>query len=178
MLTTERLSLRLPIPDDVAVLHELNRVNWQRIGNRLRTPEETQAQLADEVARRPFGSPGWHQFVVERREGGGVIGRVAINFGGPGERQAELGYGFHPDSWGQGYGAEALARTLTHLFVEHGLHRIVAITGIHNQPSRRLLERLGFRLEGETLESFFHEAEQRFVDEAVYAILAREWPRH
>lgn len=176
MLTTDRLSLRLPSLDDAAALLELNRVNWQRIGNRLRTLEEEQTMLAENAAR-PFGSPGWHQFVVERREGGGVIGRVAINFGGPGERQAELGYGLHPESWGHGYGAEAVGRALTHLFDEHDVHRVVAITGIDNQPSRRLLEKLGFRLEAHTLESFFHHAEQRFVDEAVYAILAREWPR-
>ena len=174
MLTTKRLRLRLPGPADATALDELNRVNWQRIGNRLRSLEETQAQIA-EAASRPFGTPGWHQFVVERRDSGDVIGRVAINFGGPGEQQAELGYGFLPDSWGHGYAAEAIGQTLSHLFDDHRLHRVVAITADDNHPSRRLLEKLGFRLEGRTIESFLHHAANRFIDEVIYAILAREW---
>ena len=176
MLTTERLCLRLPRIEDAAALEELNRLNWPRVGNRLRTLEETQDLIRDTTSRI-FASPGWHEFVAERRDDGRIVGRVAVNFDGPGERQAEIGYGVHPDSRGQGYGPEAVGRTLTHLFGDCGLHRVVAITGVDNHPSRRLLEKLGFRLEGQTIESFLHQAQGRFVDELIYAVLAREWPR-
>jgi RimJ/RimL family protein N-acetyltransferase len=174
MLTTDRLILRLPTMDDAEVLLAINESNWPVVGNRQRTLDETRAQVADN-AGRPFGTPGWHQYVVERRDRAGVIGRIAINFDGPGERQAELGYGFLPAGCGQGMATEAVGRTLSHLFDDHARHRVIAMTGIDNGPPRRLLDRLSFRIEAETVESFFHHAEQRFVDEAVYAILAREW---
>lgn len=172
MLTTERLTLRLPTPEDAEALDAINHANWQRVGFRQRSLDEVRAMIVDTPA---FGAPGWQQYVVEPRAGGAIMGRVAINFDGPGERQAEIGYGFLPEFRGSGYAAEAIGRTLTELFDTYRLHRVIAITGIDNEPSRRLLGRLGFRLEAETIESFFHHFEQRFVDETIYAILAREW---
>lgn len=181
MLTTARLSLRPPRLDDAGILTEINRLGWQQVGNRRRTVDETRAMIAAELAREP-ATPGWFQYVVERHDemqaGGRVIGHVAIHLDGPGERQAEIGYGLLPDSWGQGFAAEAVERVLAELFGPGGRHRVVAVTGIGNARSRHLLERLGFRLEAETIESYFHQAEQRFVDEAVYALLAREWAGH
>ncbi len=178
MLTTARLALRLPRLGDAEVLQEINRLGWRQVGTRLRSLDETRAPVAAELARAD-GAPGWYQYVLELRDEGAdaaqVIGRVAIHLDGPGERQAEIGYELLPEHFGHGYGSEAVARVLDELFATAKLHRVVAITGTSNAPSRRLLERLGFRLEGETRESFFHHAEQRFVDEAVYGLLACEW---
>ncbi|MDO9488779.1 MAG: GNAT family N-acetyltransferase [Sphingomonadaceae bacterium] len=178
MLETARLTLRPPRLDDAETLQEINRLGWKQVGNRLRSIDETRAQIVAELGRAD-GTPGWYQYVVERRDMAArpprVIGRVAIHLDGPGERQAEIGYGLLPEHFGHGYGSEAVARVLDELFETSKLHRVVAITGLGNAPSRRLLEQLGFRLEGETRESFFHHAEQRFVDEAIYALLAREW---
>ncbi len=174
MLLTDRLFLRPPTLGDVAILHALNEAHWPQIGNRRRTLEEMRAQT-EEVMVKTAAMPGWSELVVERRDDGRVIGRIAINRDGPGERQAELGYGFFADSFGQGFGPEAVGRVLTHLFGDMGLHRVIAITGVENNRSRRLLEKLGFRKEGEMKEAWFHQAEQRFVDEVAYAILAREW---
>jgi len=174
MLTTARLTLRPPCLDDAEALTEVSRLGWPQVGNRLRSLDDTRAMIAAEQAREA-GAPGWYQYAVARRDNDRVIGHVAIHLDGPGERQAEIGYALLPDAWGRGYGAEAVARVLTALFGTGGRHRVVAIAAAGNAPSRRLLERLGFRLEGETVESFFHQAEQRFVDEACYALLAREW---
>ena len=174
MLTTDRLILRAPKADDTAALHAVNHLNWPRVGNRLRTPDEHRAMIDEQAAKAP-GTPGWHQFVADRADTGAVIGGVAVNIGGPGERQAEIGYSFHPDSCGHRYGPEAVARVLTHLFDDQQLHRVIAITSVDNRPSRRLLERLGFRLEAETVESFYHHAEGHFVDEVSFAMLARDW---
>ncbi|MFC3712601.1 GNAT family N-acetyltransferase [Sphingoaurantiacus capsulatus] len=172
MLTTARLLLRPPTLDDVETLQALNEAHWPLIGNRRRTLEEMRAQT-EELMVKTAADSGWSELVVEHD--GRVIGRIAINRDGPGERQAELGYGFFADSFGQGLGPEAVGRVLTHLFGDMGLHRVIAITGMENNRSRRLLEKLGFRLEGEMIEAWFHQAEQRFVDEVSYAILAREW---
>lgn len=174
MLVTRRLSLRPPRLDDADILTEINRLGWQQVGTRLRSLDEMRALIEADLARED-GAPGWYQYVIERRDQPGPIGHVAIHLDGPGARQAEIGYALLPDCVGKGYAAEAVSRVLTELFGPGGRHRVVAITGIGNAPSRRLLERLGFRLEAETIESFFHQAEQRFVDEAIYAMLAREW---
>ena len=123
----------------------------------------------------PGEQPGWHQYVIERATDRIIVGDIGVNFGGPGERQAEIGYSLHPDFWGQGFASEALASLLTHLFDDHRIHRIVAVTGIDNTRSRALLARLGFRHEGTFVESFCEFGTQRWVDDAGYALLAREW---
>lgn len=176
-ILTDRLLIRPVQPADLEAVQATREANLGRVGNRPRTLDETRDMIAAMAATEPGREPGWSQYAVVLRTAQAVIGDIGVNFGGPGERQAELGYSFQPDRWGQGYGSEAGAAMLSHLFdpAGHALHRVVAIAARDNARSRRLLERLGFRLEGETVESFFHHAQQRFVDEAVYALLAREW---
>jgi ribosomal-protein-serine acetyltransferase len=54
-----------------------------------------------------------------------------------------------------------------------GMNRVEVRAGVENLRSRRVAERLGFSLEG-----VMRQAERlgdRFIDHAVYAILASEW---
>jgi len=57
---------------------------------------------------------------------------------------AEVGYIMHPDYWGQGYMAEALAATINFAFEDYGLAKIRAITETSNAASIRLLKCCGF----------------------------------
>lgn len=177
MLTTERLLIRPVRAADADTLHEIRQrvARWQ--GRSDRTLEETRAMYAEIAAREPGAQPGWHQYVIEARDGG-IVGDIGVNFGGPGEQQAELGYSLHPDYWGRGYAVEALGQLITHLFDDHRLHRLIAVTGADNARSCALLERVGFRREARYVEAFFDREVGRWVDDAGYAILAREWPRH
>ena len=60
---------------------------------------------------------------------------------------ADIGFAFLPEYWGQGYALEAAAAVLDHGNRQFGLERIVAITSPHNESSIRLLERMGLKFE-------------------------------
>jgi len=174
MLTTPRLQIRQVRRKDADALHACRVAALEIVGNPPRTLEETRQMVAEMAAEVPGAQPGWAQFVIHRADGA-LIGDIGVNFGGPGQQQAEIGYTLRAEMRGQGLGREAVAAMVGHLFEAHGLHRLVAITGLANAPSRKLLAAVGFRQEGVTLESYWHHARGCFIDEAVYALLAREW---
>lgn len=86
---------------------------------------------------------------------------------------ANLGYWIHPDSQGEGFATEAARLAVTHGFGELRLHRISATVVASNEPSRRVLEKLGFVHEGTKREDAFVGGE--YVDRDVYAVLRDEW---
>lgn len=86
---------------------------------------------------------------------------------------AELGYWLDPEHHGQGYGGEAAELVVGHGFGQLRLHRIAARVFDFNEPSRRLLESIGFTHEGTHREAVFIDGDYRDVE--WYAILAGEW---
>lgn len=61
---------------------------------------------------------------------------------------AEIGYKFSREYHHQGYASEAIVCVLGVAFYELGLNRITAMVCVGNNPSTRLLDRLGFTNEG------------------------------
>lgn len=88
-----------------------------------------------------------------------MIGKVELTWRAATE--GEIGYLLHPDFRGNGYAREAADRILQLGFEE--LHKISARCDPGNEPSRRLLERLGMRREGERAHPY------------TYAMLAGEY---
>lgn len=87
--------------------------------------------------------------------------------------RSEIGYDLLPACWGRGYMAEALRAVLRFGFEELGLHSVEAQIDPDNAPSRRVLERAGFRQEGLQRENFRFAG--RFSDTGLYALLGREF---
>ena len=167
-------SIRTVRAADAEVLYDIRQRVARFQGRSDRSLAETRAMYAEMEGREPGAQPGWHQFVIEDANGR-IIGDIGVNFAGPGDRQAEIGFSLHPDHWGRGFAGEALRALLDDLFRRHGLHRVIAITGAENERSRALLERLGFRHEGMTIASWWEREDKRWSDEALYALLATEW---
>lgn len=120
------------------------------------------------------GRPGdSFQFAVALRGDNRLIGDVYMRPIDYDERQAEIGYTLGREWQGQGYASEAVAAVLGYAFKSIGLHRIIAVVDQRNLPSITLLERLGMRREGASLQSFFNKG--AYCDEYQYAILASEW---
>jgi RimJ/RimL family protein N-acetyltransferase len=87
-------------------------------------------------------------WVVVRRADGRIIGDIGTH-GPPGSAGCvEIGYSLAPSARGQGTGTSAVAALVGCLSAVPGIRRITAVTGADNIPSRRLLERLGFRVDG------------------------------
>lgn len=85
------------------------------------------------------------------KDSGDLIGFLALNPGDD-ERAQEynLGYCLHPAHQGKGYATEGSRALLAHAFTRLRARRVVSGTAAANTPSVRLLERLGFRVVGES----------------------------
>jgi RimJ/RimL family protein N-acetyltransferase len=81
----------------------------------------------------------------------------------------EIGIELFPGERGRGTGREAVAQMTELLFGAHGAHRVQASTWVENEAMRRVLERLGWRLEG-VLREFMPTAAGELQDYALYAI--------
>ncbi|TDD68982.1 N-acetyltransferase [Jiangella aurantiaca] len=90
--------------------------------------------------------------------------------------QAELGWVFDPAHQGQGYATEAVRELLRLCFVELGLRRVTALCFADNEPSWRLMERVGMRRESHNIRDSLHRS-GRWLDGLGYALLAEEWNR-
>lgn len=86
-------------------------------------------------------------------------------------RNAELGYWIIPDHHGNGYATEAAELCLDYAFDELGLHRVWARTHEDNEPSKRVLEKLGFQREGVSRDHYYR---GDYSDEYRFGILESE----
>jgi ribosomal-protein-alanine N-acetyltransferase len=86
---------------------------------------------------------------------------------------AEIGYELHPTYWHKGIMSEALPAVLGFGFVDLGLHRIEANPLAINEPSKKLLLKLGFRHEGTLRQRHFFGGQ--FVDQLCFGLLKGEW---
>jgi len=68
---------------------------------------------------------------------------------------------------------EAVVATLRFAFEDLGLHRVEISIIPRNRSSRRVVEKLGIRMEGIALR--YLEIDGRWEDHARYAITAEEW---
>lgn len=123
------------------------------------------------------GTPGtWFQFAVSLRSAGTLIGDVALRTSRSDAHLGEVGFTFAAAHQGQGYATEAVRVVTQYAFVELAMHRLCSLTDARNLRAQRLLERLGFRREGELRESVWFKG--AWATDVLYAQLASEWPAH
>ena len=75
-----------------------------------------------------------------------------ISFGSPtqwGKQDMEIGYGLHPDHWGQGYMTEAAELICEYLFQRYPIEKITGYANLDKIGSQRALEECGFQNVGE-----------------------------
>lgn len=88
--------------------------------------------------------------------------------------QAEIGWALDPAHQGHGYATEAVRELLRLCFDDLGLRRVVALCFAANEPSWRLMERVGMRRETHTVRESLRRSGE-WMDGLGYAILAEEW---
>lgn len=88
--------------------------------------------------------------------------------------QGELGWAFDPAFGGKGYATEAVRALIGLCFGPLGLRRLHADCFAGNEPSWRLMERLGMRRELHTVKESLHRT-RGWLDGFSYALLAEEW---
>jgi RimJ/RimL family protein N-acetyltransferase len=89
--------------------------------------------------------PRFGVWAVEVLETGVVAGTVLLvplpDPDGTGNGEVEVGWHFHPDSWGHGYATEAARGAIAHGFA-HGLDEIYAVVRPDNEKSLAVCQRL------------------------------------
>lgn len=175
-LETDRLIVRTFRPDD-----------WRDLKVYISRPEvmwyEGEWESSDEACRRraqAFADSGAF-WAVELKQTGRMIGHVYF-----GQTQPEafrtwmLGYIFNNEYHGHGYATEACRAVLDDGFRRLGIHRVCAKCALQNEPSWRLMDRLGMRREGLSPKAAtFRQTEKGqpiWWDELTYGVLEEEWP--
>ena len=118
------------------------------------------------------GQPGWFQYAVELKHNKRLIGDVGVHTH-ENMMQAELGFTLASEHQGRGYAAEAVWAVLHDLFALRGMHRISAECDARNHASARLLERVGFQLEGRR--PAFTWLKGEWTDDLLFGLLAERW---
>ncbi|HVV73900.1 MAG TPA: GNAT family protein, partial [Verrucomicrobiae bacterium] len=81
-------------------------------------------------------------YLIFSRADGRLLGGTGFGFQAPGE--AMTGYVLSRDAWGNGFATEALA-ALVCVAARIGMSRLFALCHPEHLPSRRVLEKCGFR---------------------------------
>ncbi len=153
-ITGERVYLRYPRLAD----HE----DWAHLRGRSRAflkpwePSWTPDELTRESFRlrlrryqRSVREDTSYAYFVFRKDDSRLIGGCTLTNLRRGVTQCcSLGYWIGEPYASQGLMTDAVRAVVSHAFSQIGLHRIEAACLPHNDPSRKLLQRVGFRQEG------------------------------
>ncbi len=172
---TPRLSIRPAVAADAAAMYAYR--GQQDVAHWLTTWPRDASQWERHLATR-LGS----QLVVERD--GVLIGDLQLDILDPWSQHevrdeaagtlAEIGYVFDPAYAGQGLATEAGQALLRIAFDGVGVRRVIAQCFAVNEPSWRLMERLGMRLEQRSAKAELHRSGE-WLDAMTYALLRDEW---
>ncbi|MFI9596036.1 GNAT family N-acetyltransferase [Nonomuraea sp. NPDC052265] len=156
-MTTDRLLLRQPDDDDLAPFAAMNADPevMRYIGDgSVQPPDPDRAAAWIARARQEWDERGHGPLSVVVRETGRTAGWVTLavpTFLPEILPAVEIGWRLGRQHWGHGYATEAARRLLEFGFAECGLDRIVSIRHVDNQPSRRVMDKLGLRFAFETV---------------------------
>lgn len=147
VLETDRLLLRKPKATDAEAIFE-RYAGDPIVGRYLAWPthnsiEETRAflEFCDlEWERSPAGA-----YLIFARDGENLLGSTGFAFELP--HRASTGYVLAADAWGYGYATEAVT-AIRDLAPTLGVERLYAACHPDHSPSRRVLEKAEFELEG------------------------------
>ena len=105
---------------------------------------------------------------------GKIIGGIGIrNIDREKKKSAELGYWLGKEYWNRGYVTEAVKLMLEFAFRTLKLHRIYAEAFKNNHASNKVLQKAGFKKEGELREAEYRHGE--WQDVCIYSILTTEF---
>ncbi|GGU44142.1 GNAT family N-acetyltransferase [Nocardioides albus] len=132
--------------------------------------ETTGVRSSGELARPLAPSEG---VTARSADDGAFLGWCTLNSWNPDFRSASLGYCLGEAAWGRGVATEAAKQLLGWAFDTLDLNRVQAEADTRNAGSARVLEKLGFTLEGTLREDCV--VNGVVSDSWVFGLLRREW---
>jgi RimJ/RimL family protein N-acetyltransferase len=168
-----RVSLRDFEPADAVFVHR-----WFNTPQAIEGLVEQRESFSEDDARRWVARAAdahgpdrkWAVAVDDRPE---PVGFTAL-YGIGGQAAPELGILIgEPEMWGRGVGTDAQRLTIARAFDELDAHRVLELIIADNVRARKVVERLGFRLEG-VMRGHVRRGE-RLLDVAVYGLLPEDF---
>lgn len=183
-LVGERIVLRPPKENDAVRLSRVLEQNASHLrpwspapprGTNPAAPVELTRSIANQRKQWRQGR-GFTFLITGREQTAPILGRIALSEIVRGVFQnAYVGYWTVRERGGQGLASEALELLIRFAFQDAELHRLQAAVMSSNRPSRRVLDKARFRLEG-TSERYL-QINGRWEDHLIYALTSEERPR-
>ncbi len=173
---TRRLLLREFQPEDwAAVLAYQSDPRYLRFSPWDGRSEAAARAFVGQFLAEQAEGPRWKwQLAITLPPSGRLIGNCGLRLDAVDARSGNIGFELDPREWGQGYATEAAAELLRFGFDELGLAWIWSWCVAENVASRRVLERVGLRLEERRARHEWFKG--RWWDTLRYGLSAAEWP--
>jgi [ribosomal protein S5]-alanine N-acetyltransferase len=173
-LETERLVLREIVSADAEDLfHIFSDEETMRYWSCLPYTSVDQAhRLIEGLAKVRLAGAGIN-WAITLRGDERLIGKCGYNEWRKAHRRGDISYIVAREKRGKGVVSEALGAMLDYGFDHMNLHSVEAGVTPGNEASTRMLQRLGFRLEGHLRENFL--TDRGFVDSLIYSMLRSDW---
>jgi len=136
-----------PETDTEFILELLNQPSFIRyIGDKgARTPDDARRYIVEGPVKS-YQENGFGLYLVELKSDATSVGMCGII-----KRETlpdpDIGFAFLPAYWNRGYAFESAAAIMIYARATLGLNRVLAITTPDNEPSARLLGKIGLRFE-------------------------------
>lgn len=149
VLETGRLLLRKLTKNDANVIFSiLSNIEVTRYYGKETFKNIEEAKEFIKYFQQKFNEKRGFRWGIELKETKQLIGTIGLDSWVPKQRRADIGYELHPGYWKNGYAAEAAFKVISFGFQSLELIRIGAIVFPENEPSIKLLNKLGFQEEG------------------------------
>jgi RimJ/RimL family protein N-acetyltransferase len=149
---TGRMVVRAWRPDEADRLFDLlsrtEVVSWLGPAQPMQRRDEAVERIAT-WARMTAADQRFGAWAAVERISGVPVGTVLLKPLPNGEGEVEIGWHFHPDSWGRGLATEAAGALLARAFAI-GLPEVWAVTDLENRASMAVCQRIGMQLLGVT----------------------------
>jgi len=129
------------------------------------------AEAEKEFLNPPNPSADFRKYFIQKKDGAKIGIVIHFNDGHP--TLPEIGYIVKADERGHGYAAEAANIIVDYLFLSRNIERVQAHTLTGNVPSQKVLEKVGFKREGEIRHAAWIRG--RWVNYYGWSILREEW---
>jgi RimJ/RimL family protein N-acetyltransferase len=144
---TQRLRLRPPVMEDAEEIFlryaqdaEVTKYLTWRAHKSVETVREFLG-----FCLRELKAGRWVQWVIAKKDDRQLIGMIGLKVDG---HKAELGYVLARAYWNTGYMTEAARAVVKWALEQKGIYRVWAVCDVENQPSARVMEKIGMQREG------------------------------
>lgn len=178
LIRTENLILRAPMASDYTAWTILRLESreflspWEPVWNEDDLTRTSFRLRVKRAAREIASDEAYSLFILDSRSEA-LLGGLTLGLIRRGVAQAcTLGYWMGQRHAGKGHMTEAVRGALRFAFTDLALHRVEAACLPNNEPSRRLLERVGFQPEG--LARAYLRINGAWADHLLYAALSSD----